>query len=295
MQTFIRTPDIRSELVWAELECQIDDTQYWRFYGPSGEELVPVSARNQLFRSMRPAGEYLVANVGAGCRGYDPLEVVPIPELRERGVIEQQVSWVADERRFMLTDIWALLPSIPDPCLHDFYYEVLTDRGLMRALLNGKASHAHHHNQSGELLDHSYEVAWTAATLCLQHGLGPLNSCIAFIGGLLHDIGKIHLFYNSPDGVCGQHEAYSFLVLARPLEQLRVRAPRVFEALSSCWDIHIPSRQAAYLAANMVWMCDRLSVEVNNWRRAFKNVPHYYHYVRSADAAHLYKRIGNHP
>ena len=53
MQTFIRTPDIRSELVWAELECQIDDTQYWRFCGPSGEELVPVSARKLALTSGR--------------------------------------------------------------------------------------------------------------------------------------------------------------------------------------------------------------------------------------------------
>jgi 3'-5' exoribonuclease len=69
-------------------------------------------------------------------------------------------------------------------------------------------------------------------------------------------------------------------------------APRLFEALSSCLSIKIGGRVDAYLPASMVRMCDRLSVEVSNWRRAFADAPAYYWYAKSPGDAQLYKRLG---
>lgn len=46
----------------------------------------------------------------------------------------------------------------------------------------------------------------------------------------------LYLYYNQPadTGVCEQHEALTFMCLQPQLDQLRQRAPRLFEALCGC-------------------------------------------------------------
>ena len=59
----------------------------------------------------------------------------------------------------------------------------------------------------------------------------------AFVCGLLHDIGKIMMFYNTDKnqqkGVNGKHEAFSFMVLAEHLERLKAQDKTLYEAVSA--------------------------------------------------------------
>ena len=81
------------------------------------------------------------------------------------------------------------------------------------------------------------------------------------------------------------------MVLAEPLARLSQEAPKLFEAISSCLSIKIGRQSEAYLPAQMVHICDRLSMDVHNWRRAFTEVPAYYWFVKSPYGDQVYKRL----
>ena len=82
------------------------------------------------------------------------------------------------------------------------------------------------------------------------------------------------------------------MVLAEPLARLSQEAPKLFEAIGSCLSIKIGRQSEAYLPAQMVHICDRLSMDVHNWRRAFTEVPAYYWFVKSPYGDQVYKRLG---
>lgn len=193
----------------------------------------------------------------------------------------------------LLCDLWGFLGSLPQGPLWDFYYQVLADKTFIQGFFQARASHHHHHQHTGGLLEHSHDVAKTAAMLAMQHQLDQKTVAISFLGGLLHDAGKLYLYYNQPadTGVCEQHEALTFMCLQPQLDQLRQRAPRLFEALCGC--LTQSNRYAAsYLPETIVRMADRLSAEVCNWRRAFADTPSFYWYRKSMDDQRIYKRLG---
>lgn len=87
MQTFIRTPDIRSRLRRSGpgCGCQIDDTQYWRF-AAVGKGWCAQFPRGISSFAQCTCGQQgnIWLLMGTGCRGYDRWKS-SIPELRERG------------------------------------------------------------------------------------------------------------------------------------------------------------------------------------------------------------------
>lgn len=130
--------------------------------------------------------------------------------------------------------------------------------------------------------------------LCAPQQYPLLCDLWGFLGGLLHDAGKLYLYYNQPagEGVCEQHEALTFMCLQPQLNQLRQHAPRLFEALCGCLT-QSDHHAASYLPETIVRMADRLSAEVCNWRRAFANTPSFYWYCKSIDNQRIYKRLGS--
>lgn len=282
-----------AELMWVRrIGWGGGDTEHWHLRSPSRELCLWLDP--QTMRGVCAEGQLMLLELDLQKGPHAVSHPVIIAGIEDKALVERHFTWLPAGREYILRDIWGMLGHLPDPALRQFYHMVLADDGIMAPLFKARASHRHHHDHVGGLLEHSHEVATTAATLCLQHKVGPLSTCVAFVGGLLHDIGKIHLYYNAEDGegICGQHESYNFLVLARQMEALRMAAPRLFEALSSCLSIKIGGRVDAYLPASMVRMCDRLSVEVSNWRRAFADAPAYYWYAKSPGDAQLYKRLG---
>lgn len=285
-------PQATFELVWAQRDTSIGEQECWRLSSPSRNELLWLPG--SLLQGVAPNGQWIMLEFVAHDDGLVARNPVIIPEIGEKALIERQFGWLPAGRESILWDMWGMLAQLQDNALREFYRSVLMDDAIIHPFFQAKASHHHHHDHVGGLIEHSHEVATTAAALCLQHQVGPLSASVAFIGGLLHDIGKIHLYYNNSEGrgICGQHESFNFMVLAKPLENLSKSAPKIFEALSACLSIRIGRQVDSYLSANMVKVCDRLSVDVCNWRRAFDAVPPYYWYAKSPHDAQLYKRLG---
>lgn len=280
------------ELVWAELVHGMPYDGVWRLNYPQGERYVELCS--DLLVDVVPAGQWLMVEVSGEKGGVYLTSAMGLSAEVRRDEIERQYQWLTTAQQSILGDIWGMLAYLPDAALRRFYLAVLLDERIMRPFFTGRASHQYHHNHEGGLLEHSHEVAITASALCMQHQVGPLSTSVAFIGGLLHDIGKVHLFYNNPDGqgVVGQHESFNFMVLAEPLARLSRESPKLFEAIGACLSIKIGRQTEAYLPAQMVHICDRLSMDVHNWRRAFTEVPAYYWFVKSPHGDQIYKRLG---
>ncbi|MCY9824118.1 HD domain-containing protein [Aeromonas media] len=280
------------ELVWAELACGSPCAGMWRLTSSRGEHYV--GSNGDLLVDVAPAGQWLMVELSGMEGALQLTSAMRLPVEVCRDDIEQQYLWLVGEQQAILWDIWGMLAYLPDVALQRFYLAVLRDERIMRPFFTGKASHQYHHNHVGGLLEHSHEVAITASALCMQHQVGQLSTIVAFIGGLLHDIGKIHLYYNNQDGqgILGQHESFNFMVLAEPLARLSREAPKLFEAIGACLSIKVGRPSEAYLPAQMVHICDRLSMDVHNWRRAFSEVPSYYWFVKSSHGDQVYKRLG---
>ncbi|ART82290.1 hypothetical protein CBP31_06325 [Oceanisphaera profunda] len=280
----------RPKLLWASQLFNDGALASWQFSEPAWDcSLLLFPWQMQ---GVCPEGQWVLAELNGQDEQCQLGPVQALPVMVGKQQLERQLAWLPEEQRELLLDMWSMLAYIGDKALQSFLLDVLTDEGIMRAFCQSKASHRHHHDQSGGLLAHSHEVAMTAAMLCTQYRLGQRSSWVAFIGGLLHDIGKIHLYYNEPSGVCGQHDAYNFMVLARPLEQLRAYSPQLFEALSACLTAKTGKYADPYQVANVVRMSDRLSADVFNWKSAFSRVPGYYWYAKSPRDEQLYKRLG---
>jgi 3'-5' exoribonuclease len=145
----------------------------------------------------------------------------------------------------------------------------------------------------GGLLEHSVEVAMTARMLCRQYRLDGRTADVAFLGGLLHDVGKLYLYYNveAGEGICSQHEALNFMKLEPHLQSLMSQDPRAFEALSACLSASIGKPLIQYMPETIVKMADRLSAEVFNWRRVFAGLPDFYWFRKSTSDTRIYKRL----
>ena len=290
--TVIVKQKLKPELVWAQRERADCENDYWSFVSRSRSVTLNLSSSSM--NHVRPDGQLIVLGLDHSGDQLSVRRAVIIPEVEDKAMVMRHFKWSTIGSNSALRDIWAVLGYIPEPALRAFYHAVLSDDSIMRPFYSAKASHHHHHDHVGGLLEHSHEVASTAVMLCMRHNLGPLSLALAFIGGLLHDIGKVHLYYNQEPGlgVCGQHEAYNLLILARPLEALRQASPKIFEALTGCLVAKVGQRSGQYPTETIVRMCDRLSAEVSNWRRAFENKPESFWYAKCANTDHIYKRLG---
>lgn len=280
----------RPELVWAEQQFDNGVAAVWQF--SSGEREVSLSLMPLQMQAVNPDGQWVLTDIVYQGGVSRLSSVAPLPQLVDKQKLTQQLALVSEEQKPLLEEIWSMLAYIEGEALRDFLLEVLMNDSIMAPFCQSRASHRHHHDQRGGLLAHSHEVAMTAAMLCSQYGLGKNSIWVAFVGGLLHDIGKIRLYYNENTGICGQHESFSFMVLGQQLEQLRLASPKVFEALSACLETKVGKYTDPYQVANIVRMCDRLSADVSNWKSAFAGVPAHFWYARCARDQQWYKRLG---
>mgnify|MGYP001228260600 CR=1 FL=1 len=280
----VSTVPAAQQLAWAKV---MPNTELWELKMP-GKKLV-IKDSGGLFRTVRPEGELVIISM----RGD---QIIEQPHVvygeQDEALLSRHFGWVLPGQEYILCMLWRMLGAIKIPELRSFYYAVLSDDGLMEQFYRAKASHHHHHNYPGGLLEHSYQVASSAASMARQYSLGHASVCICFLGGLLHDLGKVRLFYNDSDlGVCGQHEAFTLMILAKPLEDLRRMKPNLFEALASVFTVKVGRHQPQYLPETIVRLCDKLSAEVSRCRQAFEGMPDYFWYAKSELDDRVYKRL----
>ncbi|PSJ37795.1 HD domain-containing protein [Zobellella taiwanensis] len=280
----------RPRLLWASLVFDDGALASWQFSAPAWHCTLLLFPWQM--QGVCPEGQWVLAELNGQDEQGQLGSVQTLPAVVGRQQVEHQLAWLSGQQQALLMDVWSMLAVIDDEVLRDFLLDILSNDAIMAPFCNSRASHRHHHDQPGGLLAHSHEVAMTAAMLCSQYGLGQRSIWVAFVGGLLHDIGKIRMYYNENAGICGQHESFNFMVLGQQLERLRLSSPKVFEALSACLETKVGKYTDPYQVASIVRMCDRLSADVSNWKNAFARVPAYFWYARSSRDQQLYKRLG---
>lgn len=146
-------------------------------------------------------------------------------------------------------DLWTKASELSDSTLKSFLTGILSDTSIMQPFYQAKASKSYHHKHEGELFIHSVEVAMNARKLAAQYKLPKRTQDCVFVGGLMHDIGKILMHYNTSKdnqkGVNGQHESFSFMVLAEYLEELKQQDQTLFEAMSAMLSVQVANKKVS--------------------------------------------------
>lgn len=226
-----------------------------------------------------PVDEDYVAIVTIDIETKAPISfTAPLSIKAPSKVLLAHYVWCSSEQHEAQMQLWAGAAQIEDPILKDFVTGILHDTQIMEPFYRGKASKGYHHNAGGELFLHSVEVAVNAAQLAKQYGLPQRTQDCVFIGGLLHDIGKILMHYNLDNkdqkGVSGQHEAFSFLVLADHLDKLKKHDKSLFEAMSAMLSPHIANKKHHdYIEECVVRVADWISAHKYERGTAFLNKP----------------------
>lgn len=284
------------EMVWATRLSpnSMTNMELWHF--GSQTRNVQTTIDNKTMTNVDPAGQWVICDFSktsmtTSTKMIKALQGLTGPECYQ--LINFHFEQSLPERREIIRDLWYFQAALENQILKTFFYNILKDRLFISAFYCAKGSHQHHHNTVGGLLEHSYEVAFNSAVLARRFGLGATTCCIAFIGGLLHDAGKIELYYNQPVdlAICEQHEMLSFMLLKSQLQYLREQSPRYFEAVVGCLKVSVNSIHPSYMAETIVRMVDRLSSEVYHSKQAFQNTPDYYWYTKSPMNNRIYKRL----
>ena len=204
-------------------------------------------------------------------------------------------SWCTAKQSAAQIQLWTAASELCDPTLKCFLTGVLSDTSIMQPFYQAKASKSYHHKHEGELFIHSVEVAMNARMMATQYNLPKRTQDCVFVGGLLHDIGKILMHYNTNNnnekGVNGQHESFSFMVLAEHLEELKQQDKSLFEAMSAMLSAQVASRKYYdYIEEAIVRSADRLSAHSYELGTAFQNKPADQLFI-SAHGGRKYKRL----
>jgi len=284
------------EMVWATRIStnNLTDMHQWKF--ESQTRNVQTTIDNKTMKDIAPAGQWVICDFRESETLLEIKKIKPLQGLTGDEcyqLINFHFEQSLPEHQEIVRDLWYFQAAIENQIIKTFFYNILKDRLFISAFYCAKGSHQHHHNTIGGLLEHSYEVAFNSAVLARRFGLGATTCCIAFIGGLLHDAGKIELYYNQPIdlAICEQHEMLSFMLLKSQLQYLREQSPRCFEAIVGCLKVNVNSVHPSYMAETIVRMVDRLSTEVYHAKQAFQNTPDYYWYTKNPVNNRIYKRL----
>lgn len=285
------------KLMWAtRLHCLDGMLEQWQLLAQGESQLVVVPA--WWMNEIAPAGQLVLVTPSIAGQAESQLHCLGVEGMAgedARGLWEFHLALtMSAQHGQMIQMLWQFYATLQPGGLQQFFLGILRDQHFISGFYRGRASHHHHHDYEGGLLEHSVEVAMTARMLCQQYQLDPLTSEVAFLGGLLHDVGKLYLYYNSErgEGVCSQHEALNFMKLEPYLQQLIGQDPRVFEALTACLSASIGKPLIQYMPETIVKMADRLSAEVFNWRKVFVGLPDFYWFRKSTSEERIYKRLG---
>ncbi len=284
------------ELMWAtRLADSEGEYECWELLSPKAVHRVSVS--DKCMATIAPSGQLVLAMLGmeqqsVTLRSCRALEGITGDEGRQLWEFHLGLA-LNESHGQMIQALWRFYAMLPPGGLRRFSLGILRDRRFITGFYRGRAIHHHHHDHVGGLLEHSVEVAMTARMLCRQYRLDGRTADVAFLGGLLHDVGKLYLYYNveAGEGICSQHEALNFMKLEPHLQSLMSQDPRAFEALSACLSASIGKPLIQYMPETIVKMADRLSAEVFNWRRVFAGLPDFYWFRKSTSDTRIYKRL----
>lgn len=255
---------------------QVDsENGFWMMMG-AGKQW---HTRNDKKQLTQPVGEAYAAIAKIDFMTGIPVSVsAPLDLSVSANTVLSHQCWMQPKHLEAQAELWLYTSSIEDPLLKEFMQAVLSDSKVMMPFYEARASESYHHKGQGELFLHSVEVATVSARLAKQYGLPKRTQDCVFVLGLLHDVGKILMFYNvdkeRKKGVGGQHEAFNFLVLAKHLELLQSGDKVLFEAASAVLSSANRRKQhVEYVEEAIVRAADRLSAHSYELKEAFADKP----------------------
>lgn len=160
------------------------------------------------------------------------------------------------------------IETLQTPNLRSFCDDVFTDLDFAHKFFTVPASLEHHHAFRGGLAEHSVAVALAAAG---QQQPNATERDLAFVGGLLHDIGKILTcdpLRTRP--VYLDHDLLTLEILSRPLAALDRRDSGLADRLRYLFTCKraMPRMRPRTPSANAVWGMDRQNVALAMGKRA---------------------------
>lgn len=89
-------------------------------------------------------------------------------------------------------ELWQYIESLHVRSLQSFLTRVFNDPDIYHGFVHSRASESSHHAFPGGLMVHSLQVARLVNLMGRELGLQEEELQIAIVGGLLHDLGKVH-------------------------------------------------------------------------------------------------------
>lgn len=280
------------DIAWARLVKKDGKMELWSF--DCLRQVFLVAQYPDDMAGVAPTGQLVMVQMSSSHGQARVTQTLIIPEVTDETAVKRHFALIPLGCESIIVDIWGILGLMQDEALRAFYVSLLLNDELMSQFFTAQVAHSRYHNHPSGLLEHCHDVAVTAAMLSWCHNAGLSSVCVAFIGGLFHDIGKVGLGDNQylHSDCADTHGSYRDRVLANSLEVLRQRSPRTFEALRRCLSVTGGIRSESSIPVSMVRLCDHLSTEVYHWRTAFVNVPPHLWSAYSATNKDWYKRIG---
>ena len=178
-----------------------------------------------------------------------------------------------------LTTLVRSVRALQSAHLREFVRRTLERRDRLEIFLNAPASRRYHHSFPGGLLVHSLEVARSTVGMINLHEPDMSRELkeTAFVGGLLHDIGKVFTLNASGKPTAAaqlaEHDAFTLEACASGLAYLGQRAPDLAMTLRHIWTCASPGARygipAAMTLARYVRDADGQNAMATNQRLAF--------------------------
>ncbi|SFB87389.1 3'-5' exoribonuclease [Marinospirillum celere] len=168
-------------------------------------------------------------------------------------------------------------------CLREFVWRTLMQKRVLEGFLVNPASYSFHHSYVAGLLWHSLEVAHATQRMieCFEPDMSEKMRDIAFVGGLLHDIGKaVTLNQRGIKTTLGKlvdHSSMTLELCSSSLSWLEMQEPDAAHALRHIWTSASPG--ARYGVKPMISLAryvrdaDGQSSMVSGQRQSFGNQP----------------------
>lgn len=278
------------EMVWASLLVDHPEakTQLWQLEFQTRHVRITIDC--QMMMHIAPAGQWVIGLFQGNESSLTIKQIMPLQGLtgdEHKQLIAFHFDHVPTEHRAIVRNLWCFYASIKNPILKEFFFQILKDKLFISVFFNVKGSQQHHCIPPGGLLAHCYEIAFNAEALARRFGLSDTTRSITYIGGLLHGISEIALYYYQPLDLadCGEADLLNCMLLKSQLQWLKTQSPRYFEAIVGCLKNNPHPAQPSYMAETIVAMVDRLATEVYHSKQIHQKSPKHDWY-KSDPASH---------
>ncbi len=193
----------------------------------------------------------------------------------------------------MLIRLLKIIQRLSDLRLRNLLLDLFANPEIAIPFITLPASHNHHHNQAGGLLQHSLECAeWIAAMA--YKTLKPTEAELVIAVALLHDLGKVETMSASKVSQMVSHEVMTLSMLEPFLTELQAKWKQGAHALREMLSWSPNNAKFPRLpGVLLVKMADQYSTSLSARKMAFAGQPdyHYWASLKTPTSIQFFNRI----